>query len=57
MSKGLEYDHVMLCDDFKSVISAFQDGKPLAESDLYSLYVTITRPKKTLVIPDVLFEA
>ncbi|WP_318433668.1 helicase HerA domain-containing protein [Photobacterium leiognathi] len=57
LSKGLEYDHVMLCDDFKSAISAFQDGKPLAESDLYSLYVAITRPKKTLVIPDVLFEA
>lgn len=57
MSKGLEYDTVMLCDDFYSAIAAFKNGKPLDESELNLLYVAITRPKKTLILPDQLFDA
>ncbi|ELA9367432.1 DUF87 domain-containing protein [Vibrio parahaemolyticus] len=57
MSKGLEYDVVMLGDDFKKVIASFGDGKPLDESEINLLYVAVTRPKKTLIIPDELYLA
>ena len=57
MSKGLEYDTVMLSDDFYSIIAAFKNGKPLDEPELNLLYVAVTRPKKTLIIPDELYAA
>lgn len=57
MSKGLEYDHVMLADDFYKVIASFGDGKPLDESEINLLYVAVTRPKKTLILPDELYSA
>jgi hypothetical protein len=57
MSKGLEYDTVMLSDDFYAVIAAFKNGKPLDDSELNLLYVAVTRPKKTLIIPDELYAA
>lgn len=57
MCKGLEYDTVILADDFGSVINSFKNGKPLDEPELNLLYVAVTRPKKTLVIPDELFDA
>jgi hypothetical protein len=57
MSKGLEYDTVMLCDDFYSAIAAFKTGKKLDEAELNLLYVAVTRPKKTLILPDQLFDA
>ncbi|NGZ66581.1 DUF87 domain-containing protein [Vibrio aestuarianus subsp. cardii] len=57
MSKGLEYDVVMLGDDFRKVIASFGDGKPLDESEVNLLYVAVTRPKKTLILPDELYLA
>ncbi|MFA0393459.1 DUF87 domain-containing protein [Vibrio sp. 10N.222.54.A1] len=57
MSKGLEYDTVMLSDDFSATIAAFKNGKPLDEPELNLLYVAITRAKKTLIIPDELYAA
>ena len=55
--KGLEFDHVMLADDFVSAINAFGQGKPMLDSELYLLYVAITRPRMTLVLPDELHTA
>ncbi|MEZ9825314.1 hypothetical protein OAS_19470 [Vibrio cyclitrophicus ZF65] len=57
MSKGLEYDTVMLSDDFFAAIASFKNGKPLDEPELNLLYVTITRAKKTLIVPDELHAA
>ena len=57
LSKGLEFDTVMLADDFKSIIASFHDGRPLNETDLNLFYVAVTRAKKTLVIPDELYAA
>ena len=34
MSKGLEYDTVMLSDDFFAAIASFKNGKPLDEPEL-----------------------
>jgi superfamily I DNA/RNA helicase len=55
--KGLEYDNVMLSDDFYSAINAFGSGKPIQEEELYLLYVAVTRPRKTLILPDELYNA
>ena len=57
MCKGLEHDTVFLADDFTSIIDAFGSGKAIDEADLYLIYVALTRPKKTLVIADALFDA
>lgn len=57
LSKGLEYDCVMLADDFYSVVASFRDGKKLNEPELNLLYVAITCLKKTLILPDELYEA
>ena len=57
MSKGLEYDTVMLSDDFFAAIASFKNGKPLDEPELNLLYVAITRAKKTLIVPDELYAA
>lgn len=57
MCKGLEHDTVFLADDFTSIIDAFGSGKAIDEADLYLIYVALTRPKKTLVIADMLFDA
>lgn len=56
-SKGLEFDTVILADDFHDAINAFGKGKPMSDNELYLLYVAVTRAKKTLVIADELFEA
>lgn len=55
--KGLEYDHIMLADDYRGVINAFSIGKPLTEEELNLIYVAVTRAKKTLIIPDELYDA
>jgi hypothetical protein len=55
--KGLEFDHVMLADDFYSAINSFGNGKPITDAELYLLYVAVTRPRKTLVLPDELYMA
>ncbi|GMQ49708.1 helicase HerA domain-containing protein [Vibrio sp. 10N] len=56
-SKGLEFDTVILADDFHEAINAFGKGKPMSDNELYLLYVAVTRAKKTLVIADELFDA
>ncbi|WP_221073251.1 3'-5' exonuclease [Vibrio alfacsensis] len=56
-SKGLEFDNVMLADDFNAVQSAFGDGQPLAEDELNLIYVAVTRAKKKLILSDKLHEA
>lgn len=57
MSKGLEFDVVMLADDYHKIIDSFNSGKALDETELNLLYVAITRTKKILVIPDELHAA
>ena len=56
-SKGLEFDNVMLGDDFVKIEASFGNGKPIDESELNLFYVAITRAKKSLVLPDGLFNA
>lgn len=56
-SKGLEFDTVMISDDFYEAINAFGGGKPMSDNELYLLYVAVTRAKKTLVLADELYDA
>ena len=56
-SKGLEFDTVMLSDDFFETVNSFGNGKPLSEQELYLMYVAVTRAKKTLVLADELYSA
>lgn len=47
-SKGLEFDHVTLGNDFAELCSSGQEGVDVQEANL--IYVAITRAKKSLVL-------
>ena len=53
-SKGLEYDNVVIANDFRF---GTKDVMEMPEQELNLLYVACTRAKKNLQLPDVLKEA
>lgn len=51
-SKGLQWDHVTLTDDFLSQVPLDKPVTSLPEAELRLLYVAMTRPKYTLNMED-----
>lgn len=53
-SKGLEFETVVLEEDFPSIFDAFYDDKPeLVDDEINLLYVAVTRALKRLVVNSV----
>lgn len=50
-SKGLEWDHIFIQDDFINIKSALEKEESIDAEELNLLYVAITRARRTIDIP------
>ena len=50
-AKGLEFDHVLLADDFNLDLMKDQQDSPRKQDEVFTLYVAITRCKSALYLP------